>query len=84
MGFSLPFGKKAKMQKLVGNYMGLRVKEKAAFNKQVEWLKVQLGDKQIDKQTYERLKEILEMQYYQRQAKEWVNVESKFCNPFNS
>ena len=67
MGFSLALRKKGKMRKLVGNYVHDRIKEKTAFNRQIELLQTQLRDKQIDQQTYERLIAIIETQYYQRQ-----------------
>lgn len=84
MGFSLFFGKKMKMRRLVKNYIKLRIKEKKTFDQQVKCLESQLGDNQIVKSTFERLKEILETQYYQRQQKEWAKIENKFQNPLRS
>jgi hypothetical protein len=84
MGLSFPFGKKARMQKLVGHYMKFRIKQNTAFKKQIELLDAQLASEQIDTQSYKRLTEVLEMQYYQKQAEEWTRVKSKFNNPLNS
>jgi hypothetical protein len=83
MGFSLPFGKQWKMQKLIGRYVKARVREKRAFEEQIRRLDAQLHDKQINKQIHERLRGILETQYYQKQQEQWTNVKSKFQNPFN-
>lgn len=84
MGFSLAFGKKAKMRKLIGNYVDDRIKEKMAFNQQMNWLNAQLHDKQIEKETYERLTEILVTQYYQKQGEQWAKIENKIPSNLNS
>jgi hypothetical protein len=84
MGFSSFFGKKMKMRRLIGNYVKLRIKERSTFDQQVKCLEAQLGDNQIEKPTFERLREILETQYYQKQQKEWAKIENKFQNPFKS
>lgn len=83
MGFSILFGKKTKMQRLIANYVRLRIKEKKTFNQQIKCLVAQLGDSQIEKPTFERLRDILETQYYQKQQKEWANIENKFQNPLS-
>jgi len=84
MGLSLPFWKKRKFQKLVGNYISLRVKEKRAFDEQKKRLDAQLQDKKIEQQIYERLREVLEANYFQQQFREWTKIEEKFHNPINS
>ena len=82
MGFS--FGKKRKMQKLIGNYVSFRVKEKRAFNEQLERLVAQLSDKKIEPDTYERLREVLEVKYFQQQQEEWAKIKDKFYDPLIS
>jgi hypothetical protein len=84
MGFGFSFGKKGKMRKLIGNYVKGRLKEKTAFDKQMMWLETQLNDKQIRKETYKQLVEILEMQYYQKQQEQWTKIKDKFQNPLKS
>ena len=83
MGFSLPFGKERKMRKLIGNYIKERVREKRAFDEQTRRIDAQLKDEQIDMQIHERLRGILETQYYQKQQEQWARVENKFQNPLN-
>ncbi len=84
MGFSLPFGKKRKMRKLIRNYIEDRAREKRAFNEQMKRIDAKLEDEQIDQQIHERLRGILETQYYQKQEEEWVKIAKKFQNPFSS
>jgi len=61
MGFLFVSGKKKKMAKLVRAYVKDRVKEKRAFEEQLERLDVQLQKKIIDPLTYERIKDVLEI-----------------------
>ena len=84
MGFGLFVNKKTKMRRLIKNYVKLRIKEKKTFDQQIKLLEAQLIDKQIENQTFERLKDVLESQYYQKQQEQWVGVENKFQNPLNS
>jgi hypothetical protein len=84
MGFSLPFGKKRKIRKLIEKYLKDNVREERTFNEQRKRLDSQLDDRQIDQQIYERYRVILEKQYYQKQKKEWVKVKNKFQNLLNS
>lgn len=72
------------MQRLIGNYVKLRIKEKKTFDQQVKCLEARLGYSQIETPTFERLRDILETQYYQKQQKEWANIEEKFRNPLLS
>jgi hypothetical protein len=83
MGFSLPFGKERKMRKFMENYFKDRVSDKIAFHEQIKILDAQLNDKQIEQQTYERLRTILMSYHYQKQKEEWVKLENKFNNTFN-
>jgi len=83
MGFNLPFGKERKMRKLIGNYIKDRVREKRVFEEQIRRLDAQLEDEQIDQQIHERLRRILEAQYFQKQQEQWATVKNKFPNPLN-
>ena len=83
MGFNLPFGKERKMRKLIGNYIKDRVREKRVFEEQIRRLDAQLNDEQIDQQIHERLRGILEIQYYQKKQEQWATVKNKFPNPLN-
>ncbi len=60
MGFLFVSGKK-KMAKFVRAYVKDRVKEKRAFEEQLERLDVQLRKKIIDQLTYERIRDVLEI-----------------------
>ena len=84
MGSSLPFGKERKIQKLIRNYIKDRAREKRAFNEQIKRLDAQFDDEQINWQTYERFRMILENQYYQRQEEEWAKTRNNFQNTINS
>ncbi len=84
MGFGSAFSKKAKMQKLIGNYVKRRIKERTAFTQQIKWLDTQLYDKQIDQDTYERFREILEIKDLEKQQEGWSKIQNKFRNPLNS
>jgi hypothetical protein len=50
----------------------------------MKWLDTQLHDKQLKKETYKRLLEILEMQYYQKQQEQWTKIKDKFDMPLKS
>ena len=78
------FGKKRKMRNLIKNYVNFRVKERRTFNEQLKRLDAKLQDKEIEHDTYERLKEVLEAKYYQEQQEEWTKVQGKFFNPLIS
>ncbi len=66
MGFNFIFGKKKKIGKSINAYVGDRVKEKRAFEQQLERLEVQLRNKTVDKETYKRLRDVLEINFVQR------------------
>ncbi len=70
MGFSLPFGKERKTRKLIENYLKNEAGEREAFNEQTKRLDAQLHDRQIDQQTHERYRAILEKHYHQKQKEE--------------
>ena len=39
--------------------------------------------KKLEEQTYQRLRAILETQYYQKQQEEWSKIQTRFHNPLN-
>ena len=61
MVFSFAFGKSRKAVKLIRKYVKERVKEKQLISSQFERLDAQLEDKTIDKDTYKRLRNVLEI-----------------------
>jgi hypothetical protein len=78
MVFNFPFGKKKKIQKLIGNFVSSRVKEKRAFANLIEQLDAELYNNQIEQKAYERLRWNIEVQFYQKQQKEWAEIKPKF------
>jgi hypothetical protein len=63
MGLNFVFGKKSKMGKLMRTYVKNRVKKKRAFDEQLERLDAQLQNEGIDQYTYERLRDVLAINY---------------------
>lgn len=63
MIFSSVLGKKRKQKKLIREYVRDQVKQKRSFDEQLENLEAQLHSKLIDKSTYERLRDILEIHF---------------------
>lgn len=61
MVFGFPFGKSKKTAKLIQKYVKERVKENQLINSQLERLNAQLQNKKIDKDTYKRLRNVLEI-----------------------
>ena len=61
MVFGFAFGKSKKAVKLIQKYVKERVKENQLINSQRERLAAQLQNKTIDKDTYKRLKNVLEI-----------------------
>ena len=66
MNFPFDFRKKKKIRKLIVAYVEDRVKEKRSFEQQLERLKVQLRNKTVDQDTYERLRDVLEFNFVQQ------------------
>ena len=83
MKFKFSFGKK-KMGKSIRAYVTSRVKEKRAFEKQLERLEVQLQNKTLDQFTYERMRDILEASFVQQQEESRVQMQNTFLksSPF--
>ena len=77
-------GKKRRFRKLICNYISFRIKGKRIFNEQVKRLDTMLQDKVIKKDTYERLRIVLEVNDLQQQQEKWEKMKNKFCNPIKS
>jgi regulator of replication initiation timing len=61
MGFGFAVGKSSNTVKLIRKYVKERVKENQILNDQLERLDTQLENETIDKYTYERLRDVLEI-----------------------
>ena len=61
MAFGFAVGKSSNAVKLIRKYVKERVKENQTLNDQFERLDAQLENKSIDKYTYERLRDVLEI-----------------------
>jgi hypothetical protein len=83
MGF-FGFGKKQKMVKLVGKYVNQRLKHKRSFKNQLERLDAQLQHEEIDQLERDRLRDLLEANYYQQQQEDWKRIQNKYINPLIS
>jgi hypothetical protein len=84
MVFSSSFGKKRQFRKLIKNYISFRIKEKRDFDEQLKRLDAQLQDEELTPDVYERLKDVLEIKYFEQQQEEWAKVRNKFLNPLKS
>ena len=63
MSFHFTAERKTNTLKLIRNYVKERVKEKQAIAKQFERLEAQLQNETIDQYTYERLRDVLEINF---------------------
>jgi regulator of replication initiation timing len=61
MAFGFTIGKSSSTIKLIRKYVKERVKENQTLSDQLERLDAQLEDKTIDEYTYERLRDVLEI-----------------------
>ena len=80
MGFHFVFGKKKKIGKSIRTYVRDRVNEKRAFNEQLERLEVQLQNKTLDQDLYERMREILEINFVQQREEARMYMQNTFLN----
>lgn len=85
MVFGSPFGKSKKAVKLIQKYVKERVKKNQLINSQCERLDAQLQNKTIDKDTYKRLRNVLEI-YSIKQREEALEKTFRknriiYCNP---
>ncbi len=67
MGCKLSFWKKKKIEKSIRAYMTNRVKEKRSFQEQLKRLEFQLQNNTLDQFSYERMRDILEINFVQQQ-----------------
>jgi hypothetical protein len=65
-----------KLAKLARAYLRDRLKQKKAFSKQLEILDAQLRSKKIDKNTYTRLKKVLETDFTTRGEEARLQLET--------
>ena len=63
MGLGLSRKRKTKSAKVIHKFVKQRVKEKKILNNQVERLDSQLQNDSIDQHTYERLRDLLEINF---------------------
>jgi len=82
MGLHLGFGRKKKIGKLIGNYIKARVKEKRAFEKELEELDVWLHGKIIDQDAYQRMKDVLEVGFTRQREEALASIQNTFLNTF--
>ena len=66
MGFSFTTPKTTNTAKLINRYIKERIKEKQLFNNQIERLDKQLQNETIDEYTYERLRDVLEINFFKQ------------------
>ena len=78
MGFNFAFGKKQKIGKYIGTYVGDRVKEKQSYEKQLTRLEAQLKAKTIDQQVYERFRNLLEIKFVQTREEARKEIQNNF------
>jgi hypothetical protein len=63
MGFGLSLKRQDKSVKLIRKYLNLRIREKHTFLDQIERLDSQLQNNTIDRYTYDRLRDVLEINF---------------------
>ena len=68
---------KKKLAKLARAYMKDRLKQRETLNKQLEILEAQLRKKTIDKNTYARLKNVLEINFAKRSEEARLELETR-------
>lgn len=66
MKFNFGFGRTPNTGKVIQSYLKVRLEEKRTLSKQLEILEAQYKGRTIDKQTYKRLKEVLEINFIQQ------------------
>ena len=68
---------KKKLAKLARAYMKDRLKQRETLNKQLEILGAQLRNKTVDKNTYARLKNVLEINFAKRSEEARLELETR-------
>jgi len=77
MGIRFTLERKTNTSKIIRDYLKERVKEKQVINEQIKRLNAQLNKETIDQLTYERLKDVLEMNYIKQREEA---LEKTFLN----
>jgi uncharacterized membrane protein YheB (UPF0754 family) len=80
MGFKLAFGKKKKMERSIRAYVTRRLKEKRSFQEQLKRLEFQLQNNMLDKFSYERMREVLEINFVQQQEESRAHMQNAVLN----
>ena len=81
MGFGVLFGKSNKTVKQVQKYLQERIKEKQALNEQIKRLDTQLQNNSIDQYTYERLRDVLEINFIKQREEALEKAQLKYNLP---
>lgn len=68
------------MGKSIRAYVTSRVKEKRAFEEQLKRLEAQLQNKTLDQDLYERMREILEINFVQQGDEARMYIQNTFLN----
>ena len=84
MGFNFSFRKKQKVGTLITHYVKERNKEKQSYTEQLERLVAQLQDGTIDQLEHDRLRDLLDANYFQQQQEAWSHVQNKYSTLFVS
>ena len=66
MGFGFPLKRTNNQVKFIRKYVNQRAKEKRALNDQLKRIDSQLQNDTIDKYTYERLRDVLEINFFKQ------------------
>jgi acetyl-CoA carboxylase alpha subunit len=80
MGFHSVFGKKKKIGKSIRTFVKKRVNEKRGFEEQLERLEAQLENKTLDQFTYERMRDILKINFVQQREEARTYIQNTFRN----
>jgi len=78
MGFNFGFRKKQKVGTLITHYVKERIKGRQSYTEQLERLLAQLQDETIDQLEHDRLRDLLDANYFQQQQEAWSHVQNKY------
>ena len=74
MGFGFSFRRTTNQVKLIRKYVKERTKEKQILNNQLQRLDDQMRNKTIDSNTYERLRDVLEINFIKQREEALENA----------
>ena len=80
MAFHFGFKKRKKISEFIGEYIEAKMKERRAFEKELEKLDVWLRDNIIDHETYQRMKDVLEVAFVRQREKALASLQDTFLN----